>query len=544
VRFMLGQADTLEAARALVRAHRGAGATDRALDAVRAHWDGVLGSVTIATPDPALDAMINGPALYQTLACRIWGRTALYQSSGAFGFRDQLQDVMALTMARPDVTRAQIVRASRHQFEAGDVLHWWQPHSGRGVRTRFTDDRCWLPFVTADYIEATGDLSVLDEVTPYIAGPELQPGHEDAYLVPMRASADASVYEHCVAALEVSRGLGAHGLPLMGGGDWNDGMNRVGLEGKGESVWMAWFLRATFTRFARVCELRNDPERAADYLRFAQEVTDAAEREGWDGSWYRRAYFDDGTPLGTKDAEECRIDAIAQAWAVISGGAAPDRALRALEAVEEKLVSWEDGLVALLAPPFDHMAQDPGYIKGYVPGVRENGGQYTHAAIWVAMAYALMGDGDEALALLDLINPINHALTREAADVYRVEPYVVAADVYAAKPHVGRGGWTWYTGSASWFYTVAVRTILGIRTVAEGGTRYLVVDPCIPKAWRSFSAEMRFGATTYQVRVDNPRGVNRGVQRVACDGSVAAKERVVISNDGRTHRVVVTMLGG
>jgi len=544
LRFLLGQTDTLEQARDLVRAQRHPGAADAALDAVRAHWDGVLGTVKVSTPDKALDTLINGPVLYQTLACRIWGRTALYQSSGAFGFRDQLQDVMALTLSRPDLTRAQIVRASRHQFEAGDVLHWWQPHSGRGVRTRFTDDRCWLPFVTADYIEATGDLSVLDEVTPYIAGPDLEPDREDAYLVPMRAGAEGTVYEHCVAALEASRGVGVHGLPLMGGGDWNDGMNRVGIEGRGESVWMAWFLHSTFNRFARLCELRGEPQRASEYRAFAAEVAAAAEGEAWDGAWYRRAYFDDGTPLGTKSAEECRIDAIAQAWAVISGGGAPDRAMRALESVEEKLVSWEDGLVALLTPPFDRMTQDPGYIKGYVPGVRENGGQYTHAAIWVVMAYALMGDGDEAVALLDLINPINHALSKDEADVYRVEPYVIAADVYAAEPHVGRGGWTWYTGSASWFYNVAVRTILGIRTVAEGGRRFLVIDPCIPKAWTTFSAEVRFGATTYSVRVDNPRGVNRGVERVACDGSVAPGERVAIADDGRTHRVVVTMLGG
>jgi cyclic beta-1,2-glucan synthetase len=544
VRFLLGQTDTLAAARELVRAHREPGAADVALEAVRAHWDAVLGSVKVSTPDPALDAMINGPALYQTLACRIWGRTALYQSSGAFGFRDQLQDVMALTIARPDIVRAQIVRASRHQFEAGDVLHWWQPNSGRGVRTRFTDDRDWLPFVTADYIEATGDITVLDEVTPYISGPELQPGHEDAYLVPIRSLTEATVYEHCVAALEASRGVGEHGLPLMGGGDWNDGMNRVGIEGRGESVWMAWFLGATLTRFAPLCELKGEPERAADYRALASSFAAAAEREAWDGSWYRRAYFDDGTPLGTRDAEECRIDAIAQAWSVISGAGAPDRAQRALEAVEEKLVSWENGLIALLTPPFDKMEKDPGYIKGYVPGVRENGGQYTHAAVWVVMAYAMMGDGDEALALLDLINPLNHALTQGAADTYRVEPYVIAADVYAAPPHVGRGGWTWYTGSASWFYNVAVRTLLGIRTVAEGGTRYLVVDPCIPKTWKTYSAEVRFGATTYHIRVENPRGVNRGVDRVACDGSVVPNARVPIADDGRTHRVTVTLLGG
>jgi cyclic beta-1,2-glucan synthetase len=542
--FLLGQCDTLEEARAVVALHREPGATDRTLEAVRAHWEGILGSVRVATPDAALDALVNGPALYQTLACRIWGRTALYQSSGAFGFRDQLQDVMALTLARPDITRAQIVRASRHQFAEGDVLHWWQPHSGRGVRTRFTDDRLWLPFVTADYVEATGDLSVLREMTPYLSGPALEPGHEDLYLVPGRSGVMASVYEHCLAALEASRGTGEHGLPLMGGGDWNDGMNRVGIEGRGESVWLAWFLAATLTRFAPLAEAMGEPERAADCLRRAEELAASVEREAWDGAWYRRAYFDDGTPLGTKSADECRIDAIAQAWAVISGRGDPERSRRALEAVEEKLVSRENGIIALLTPPFDTMEKDPGYIKGYVPGVRENGGQYTHAAIWVAMAYAMAGDGDEALDLLDMVNPLNHSATREAADVYRVEPYVIVADVYAAPPHVGRGGWTWYTGSASWFYTVAVRNVLGIRAVADAGRRHLVVDPCIPKSWTAFSAEVRFGATTYDITVENPRGVNRGVDRVTCDGKAVAGGRVPISDDGRRHRVVVTLLGG
>jgi cyclic beta-1,2-glucan synthetase len=542
--FLLGQCDTLEEARVLVARSREPGATDRTLEAVRAHWEGVLGAVRVSTPDAALDAMINGPALYQTLACRIWGRTALYQSSGAFGFRDQLQDVMALTIARPDIARTQIVRASRHQFEEGDVLHWWQPHSGRGVRTRFTDDRLWLPFVTADYIEATGDLSVLSEVTPYLSGPPVEPGHEDLYLVPSRSPSDASVYEHCVAALEASRGTGEHGLPLMGGGDWNDGMNRVGIEGRGESVWLGWFLSATLARFAPLAEAMGEPDRAAEYLRRADDLVAAVEREAWDGSWYRRAYFDDGTPLGTKDADECRIDAIAQAWSVISGRGDPERSRSALEAVEEKLVSREDGIIALLTPPFDKMEKDPGYIKGYVPGVRENGGQYTHAAIWVAMAYAMSGDGDEAVDLLDMINPLNHASTREAADVYRVEPYVVVADVYAAPPHVGRGGWSWYTGSASWFYDVAVRSVLGIRTVAEGGKRRLVVDPCIPKSWKDFSADVRFGTTVYRVRVENPRGVNRGVDRVTCDGKAVPDGRVPIVDDGRTHNVAVTLLGG
>ncbi|HEX9093212.1 MAG TPA: glucoamylase family protein [Coriobacteriia bacterium] len=544
VRFFLGQCDTLEEARSLVSARRSADATETALAEVRARWDSILGAITVSTPDRALDLMVNGPALYQALACRIWGRTALYQSSGALGFRDQLQDVMALTIARPDIARAQIVEASRHQFAEGDVLHWWQPHSGRGTRTRFTDDRDWLPFVTADYVEATGDLTVLDERTPFIVGAEVTPEHEDLYLAPGVSPQDASVYEHCVAALEASKGTGPHGLPLMGGGDWNDGMNRVGIHGQGESVWLAWFLSLTLRRFAPICEAKGEPLRAQEYRRLADEFVAAAEREAWDGSWYRRAYFDDGTPLGTRSADECRIDAIAQAWAVISGAGDPDRAQRALEAVEEKLVSWEDGLIALLTPPFDLMPQDPGYIKGYVPGVRENGGQYTHAAIWVAMAFAMLGDGGEAVALLDLINPLNHALTPEAVEVYKVEPYVVAADVYAAHPHVGRGGWTWYTGSASWFYNVAVRTVLGIRTLAEEGTRYLVVDPCIPKTWGGFEATVRFGGTSYEVRVLNPRGVDRGVDRVTVDGAAAVGGRVPISDDGRAHRVEVTLLGG
>jgi cyclic beta-1,2-glucan synthetase len=543
VRFLLGQCDTLDEVKDVVRAHREPEAADRELARVREQWASILGAITVHTPDPALDAMVNGRALYQTLACRVWGRTALYQSSGALGFRDQLQDVMALGFARPDIARAHIVEASRHQFEAGDVLHWWQPYSGRGVRTRFTDDRDWLPFVVADYLAVTGDVSVLDESTPYIGGPEVDPEREDLYLVPHVTTHQATVYEHCVAALEASAQTGSHGLPLMGGGDWNDGMNRVGAGGKGESVWLAWFLHLTLMRFAPICELKGEPERAAAYRTRAAAFAAAAEQEAWDGSWYRRAYFDDGTPLGTRSAEECRIDAIAQAWAVISGAADPERALRALEAVEEKLVRWEDGLVALLTPPFDRMPQDPGYIKGYVPGVRENGGQYTHAAIWVAMAYALTGEGDEALALLDLINPLNHALTKDAVEVYRVEPYVLAADVYGVQPHTGRGGWTWYTGSSSWFYNVAVRNALGIRIMADDGARYLVVDPCIPKTWPGFSASVRNGGTTYEVRVENPRGVNRGVERVTLDGALCDDRRVRLADDGGTHEVVVSLLG-
>ncbi len=544
ITFLLGQTATVEEAHSLVRRFREPGAGAAALDDVHALWDGILGAVEVATPDAALDRMVNGPALHQALACRFWGRTATYQSSGAFGFRDQLQDCLALLYTRPDLVREHIVEATRHQFPEGDVLHWWQPVSGRGVRTRFADDRLWLPFVVAEYIRSTGDASVLDVEVPYLEGPAVPDDREDLYLQVQPSIDVATVYEHCRAAIAVSSGTGAHGLPLMGGGDWNDGMNRVGIGGAGESVWMAWFLDVVLRSFAPLAEMRGDSTAADEYREQARTLIQAVEREAWDGAWYRRAFFDDGTPLGSKYSEECKIDAIAQAWAMISGSGDPSRAQRALESVEEKLVRWDDGLVALLTPPFDHMAQDPGYIKGYVPGVRENGGQYTHAAVWVALAYALMGDGDEAVALLDLVNPVNHALDQASADRYRVEPYVIAADVYAVEPHTGRGGWTWYTGSASWYYRVAVRNILGLHLEAQDGVRYLRIDPCVPKSWTAYRMTFRDGDATYEIRVENPRGANRGVERVTVDGELLDDLRVPLLGDGASHEVCVTLLGG
>ena len=544
VSFLLGQAATLDESRIIVERYRQTGTPEAEAEAVLDSWRSLLGTVRVKTPDDKLDLLLNGWLLYQATACRLWGRTATYQSSGAYGFRDQLQDVMSLLVARPDLVRDQIVEASRHQFAEGDVLHWWQPYSGRGVRTHITDDRHWLALVVAEYIQATGDVSVLEERTPFIEGQPLPLEQEDAYVTPPVSEQSATVYEHCLRALETGRAEGAHGLPLMGGGDWNDGMNRVGHEGRGESVWLAWFLVHTLKRFAPVCELQGEPERAAEFREWAARLSTTVEGTSWDGAWYRRAYFDDGTALGTRDAEECRIDAIAQAWATISGGADPRRAAIALESVEEKLVRREDRLIALLTPPFDRMAHDPGYIKGYVPGVRENGGQYTHAAVWVALAHLMRGDGDEAWGLLDLINPISHALTLSDATRYAVEPYVVAADVYAAASHTGRGGWTWYTGSASWFYRVALGSLLGFSLVAEEGMQFLSVDPCIPKDWPSFSMEYQHGASLYRIRVENPRGVNRGVARVEMDGEPVPGLRVPLIDDGLPHNVTVTMLGG
>ncbi len=544
VTFFLGQTATLEEARELVARHKASGSAETVLAECETFWNDLLGTVQVDTPDDQLDLMVNHWLLYQTTACRLWGRTATYQSSGAFGFRDQLQDSLALLYSRPDLVRAQIVEASRHQFPEGDVLHWWQPHSGRGVRTHISDDRHWLPLVVAEYLAATGDSSVLDERTAFLEGQPLPLEAEDAYVQPAMSEQAATVYEHCLRALEAGRPVGAHGLPLMGGGDWNDGMNRVGHEGKGESVWLAWFLIYVLKKFAPVAQSRGDSELAKDYVAWAERLRVAVEDHSWDGAWYHRAYFDDGTPLGTHAAAEARIDAIAQAWATISGAAGPERAAAALESVEEKLVRREDGLIALLTPPFDHMLQDPGYIKGYVPGVRENGGQYTHGALWVVLAHLMRGDGDDAAGLLSLINPIGHALDPDHARHYAVEPYVVAADIYAAPPHVGRGGWTWYTGSASWFYRVAVEWMLGLRIITENGTPSLVVDPCIPKRWPGFEMTYRHGAAVYRIRVENPRGVNRGVAHATVDGQRYDTMPIPLVDDDREHSVIVTMLGG
>ena len=544
VTFLLGQTDNLEGARELVERYRSTKTANDALARVRDQWNTILGSLTVRTPDTALDLMVNGQLLYQALACRLWGRTATYQSSGAYGFRDQLQDTLCMLMSRPDLVRDQIIEASRHQFQEGDVLHWWQPISGRGVRTRITDDRHWLPLVVAEYIQSTGDTSVLDECTAFIEGQEVEPDREDAYLQPAVSETSATVYEHCLRALEAGRPVGAHGLPLIGGGDWNDGMNRVGRHGEGESVWLGWFLNVVLTRFAPVCELKGETDTANGLRAWAADLVKAIEAEGWDGQWYRRAYFDDGTPLGSIDTDECRIDAIAQAWATISGAGDPERAEQALDSVSDRLVRRDARLIALLSPPFDRMEHDPGYIKGYVPGVRENGGQYTHAATWVILAYLLQGEGDEALSLLDMINPVNHSLDEHDADVYKVEPFVVAADVYAVSPHIGRGGWTWYTGSASWFYRVAVNHLLGIDIVAEDGSRCLTFNPCIPKRWPGFEMTYRTDETEYHITVENPRGVNRGVAHVSLDGERLSSQRVPIASDGNRHEVTVTLLGG
>ncbi|HEU4431890.1 MAG TPA: glucoamylase family protein [Pyrinomonadaceae bacterium] len=535
--FLLGEAESKEAAQALAAQFRQTGNVNAAFEKVLGYWDEILGTVEVRTPDPALDTMLNRWLLYQTLSCRVWARTAFYQSGGAYGFRDQLQDVMALVYSNPDVARRQIVLASAHQFKEGDVQHWWHPPSGRGVRTRISDDLVWLPFVTAFYIEVTGDASVLDEIVPFLEQPLLEADQHETYMQPAVSQESASIFEHCARALDRSLPVGKHGLPLMGGGDWNDGMNRVGQGGKGESVWLGWFLYTTLAAFTPHVEARKQRVRVNRYRKHLDNLRKALEEKAWDGDWYRRAYFDDGTPLGSARNEECRIDSIAQSWSVISGASDPYRMGRAMAAVEEYLIRRGDGLVILFTPPFDKGTLDPGYIKGYVPGVRENGGQYTHAAIWTLIAYSLLGDGERAGELFALLNPINHSSTRAGLHKYKVEPYVAVADVYAVPPHTGRGGWTWYTGSAGWMYRAGLESILGFKLE---NTR-LRIDPCVPRWWRDFEIVYRRKRAVYRIRVENPLGVSRGVVSVEVDGALQPDGAIDLIDDEKTHNVRVIM---
>jgi cyclic beta-1,2-glucan synthetase len=537
VALLLGESDSLEAAHATASRYRQISSVHESFDRVLAYWDEMLSTIEVRTPDAAMNTLLNGWLLYQALACRVWARSAFYQSGGAYGFRDQLQDVMALVYSRPDIARAQILRAAGRQFPEGDVQHWWHPPTGRGVRTRFSDDLLWLPYVTAFYLNVTDDESVLDEEVPFLSAPLLKPDETESYTQPVVMAEKASVYEHCARAIDKSLVTGVHGLPLIGSGDWNDGMNRVGHEGKGESVWVGWFLYATINSFARVCEERKQTERAQKYRAHMQNLKRALEETAWDGDWYVRAFFDDGTPLGSARNEECRIDSIVQSWGVISGAANMHRAQRAMSAVEEYLIRRGDGLVLLFTPPFDKSALDPGYIKGYVPGVRENGGQYTHAALWTLIAYARLGDGDRAGELFALLNPINHASTRAGLHKYKVEPYVAAGDVYAVWPHTGRGGWTWYTGSASWMYRAGLEAILGL--MVEGNQ--LRLDPCIPRSWREYEINYRRGRARYAIKVENPHGVNRGVMEVWLDDALQATDQIALVDDGQAHRVRIVL---
>jgi len=496
ITFLLGQgADRADAER-LISHYQNIQNVTAAREALAEFWDDILGQTQVKTPHPSLDLLLNRWLLYQSLACRFWGRTALYQSSGAYGFRDQLQDAMGFVHVRPDLVRQHILDAASHQFEEGDVLHWWHPPAGRGIRTLCSDNLLWLPYVTAHYVRVTGDRSILAKKIPFLRAEPLKAGEHERY-GHFPTGEVKTLYEHCWRAINKGITSGAHGIPLMGAHDWNDGMNRVGIEGKGESIWLGWFLSATLIKFAEICDLMGDHNRADEYRARTNEIHKALEAHGWDGEWYLRAYYDDGSRLGSSVNNECRIDSIAQSWAVISGNADPERANQAMESVYTHLVRSEDELILLFTPPFQRTARDPGYIKGYPQGIRENGGQYTHAALWTIWAFAQLGQGDRAAELFRLINPIHHSNTPEKAERYRVEPYVIAADVYGVTPYIGRGGWTWYSGSASWMYRLGTEMILGLRRSGDYRQRH----PCIPNDWLEFEISYRFGSSIYHIHV-------------------------------------------
>lgn len=535
--LLFGETLSIDEAKDMAENYRTPGLAAGELVAVKNMWSEKLGAIHVNTPDKSLNILLNGWLLYQVISCRLWARSAFYQAGGAFGFRDQLQDSIAVLNIWPELTEKQILLHASRQFAQGDVQHWWHNETGRGIRTRYSDDLLWLPYVTAEYVDHTGDWNILETEVPFIESEPLEDNEDERYDTPWASRESATVYEHCIRAIELSLKFGSHGIPLMGSGDWNDGMNTVGNKGRGESVWLGWFLYSVLTKFIPICLGRNDKKYGERYTTAASDIINNMEREAWDGSWYRRAWFDDGTPLGSVQNSECRIDSITQSWSVITGAAKASRSIEAMEAVEKYLIDREEGLIKLLTPPFENGALNPGYIKGYVPGVRENGGQYTHAAAWVVMAFAKLGQGNKAWDLFHMINPVNHTRTPIEYARYKAEPYVIAADVYAVAPHTGRGGWSWYTGAAGWLYTIGMESILGIRKRGNS----LVFEPCIPDNWKEYNVNYKFGSSRYFIKILNPEGVNKGIVRVTADRRACQDNTVTLVDDGAEHSVEVVM---
>lgn len=537
ITFLLGQSLSYEELKDYVAKYSNNNYAKDQLEKVKSYWKGFTDIIKVKTPDLSMDILLNGWLAYQTLCCRLWARSAFYQSGGAFGFRDQLQDAVNIGVIFPELLKNQILLHSRHQFKEGDVQHWWHPGAGdKGVRTRFSDDLLWLPYAVIEYINMTGDYSILEMEEIFLEDMQLKE-EDERYGIPRVSDEKGTVYSHCIKAIERSLNFGSHGMPLMGSGDWNDGMNLVGNEGKGESVWLAFFLYSILINFIPLCKGKNDEAAAIKYENAAMRLKCAIEENGWDGNWYKRAYYDDGTPLGSSENKECMIDSIAQSWAVLSGAGDKTRCETAMEAVKRYLVKEDEGMVLLFTPPFDKSEKNPGYIKSYVPGVRENGGQYTHAASWVICAYAALGKGDMASKLFNMINPINHTRTLMECSIYKTEPYALAADVYAVSPHTGRGGWTWYSGAAGWLYKAGLQYILGFKKKHD----ILYIEPCIPSYWEGFQIVYKYHDTKYHINVINPEGICSGVKTITVDGNKLQTDGIKLSNDGERHEVMVLM---
>jgi cellobiose phosphorylase len=535
--FGLGQEDTLEKAIELADKYRHVRAAAEALDRIHEYWAETLGSVTIRTPDRALDLLFNGWLQYQVISCRLRARAAYYQCGGAMGFRDQLQDVLALLDADPARAREQILLCCSRQFVEGDVQHWWHPSSGLGVRTRISDDMLWIPYVTAAYIQHTGDSSILDCDVPFITGKQLDDDQAEMMILPQVSASSASVYQHCLRAIDRASQMGAQGLPLMGGGDWNDGMNRVGIGGRGESVWLGFFLYAVLQRFLPFIQQQGDLHISQQMTDLSDALLDSIERHAWDGEWYLRAFFDDGAPLGSKISDECRIDSISQSWAVLSEGAGRIRALTALDSARRFLVREEDGISLLLAPPFDKPSHNPGYIQGYPPGIRENGGQYTHAAVWLAMAFAQVGNGHMAGQLLTMLNPIHATSTLQSANKYEKEPYVMAGDISMGGAYNGKAGWSWYTGSAGWMYQAILQKYLGISKIGD----HLMIRPAVPASFKRYVVEYRYHSALYEITIFNEPQQQGQDPTLLVDNLTIAGNRFQLIDDGAVHRVEFRM---